>query len=101
MSEVEWELVKIARARAMADRFEAEALARADAAGNYEMNARYAYALGYLAHEAARRLVALEDARVVPDSPPAQGAAALASNPPGAAAPPNLRVVYVPRESRK
>ncbi len=80
MTNPTWELVKIARMRALADRLEAESLARADAAGNHEMNARYAYALGYLAHEAARRIVGLEDARDVPNPPPAQGAAA--PNPP-------------------
>ncbi len=62
----------------MADRLQQEALDRAEAAGIEPQN-RTAFAFGWLAGEAARRIVRLENARLVPDQA-ARGAAA--PNPP-------------------
>ncbi len=75
MSGVEWHLVELARTRAMANRLQQEALDRAEAAGITEPRNQTSFAFGWLAGEAARRIVRLENARDVPD-PSAQGAAA-------------------------
>ncbi len=90
MTNPTWELVRIARTRAMADRLEQEAAERAIAAGNTEPNATYAYALGWLSHEAARRIVELEDAARAHGGSPAAPHTPL---PEGAAGTPHLREV--------
>ena len=76
MSRAEWELIEIARTRAMADRLQRLALERADADGCTEPNTRASYALGWLATHAADKIVRLENknARDVPTR--GQGAAA-------------------------
>ncbi len=75
MSQADWELIQMARARRMADCFEAAAYDAAEAAGHTTLPGKTGYAITWLALRAADRIVKLEAARAVPD-PPAQGAAA-------------------------
>lgn len=62
MSRAEWELVEMARARALADRYEREALESAVAHGCVGVGAQQAWALGWLAMRCADRQVRLEAA---------------------------------------
>ncbi len=75
MTQADWELIQMARARRMADCFEAAALQAARDAGHETMPGQFGYALSWLALRCADRIVKLEAARAVPD-PPAQGTAA-------------------------
>ncbi len=77
----------MARARRMADCFEAAAYDAAEAAGHTTLPGKTGYAITWLALRAADRIVKLEAARVVPETPPAHGAAAPTAQPPSAAAP--------------
>ncbi len=101
MSQADWELIQMARARRMADCLEAAAYDAAEAAGHTTLPGKTGYAITWLALRAADRIVKLEAARERPDTTSAQGSAGpvpSTSPQPGTAT--NLRLIN-PRASRR